>query len=43
MILDTLTYSILAVALVLSIAVCRLACSKRKPSQEEGSKRRATY
>ena len=36
MILDTLTYSILAVALVLSIAVFRLACSKSKPSQDKG-------
>ena len=42
MILDTLTYSILAVALVLSIAVFRLAFSKEKSSQEEGEKRQAT-
>ena len=34
MILDTLTYSILAVVLVLSIAVFRLACSKQKSSQD---------
>ena len=34
MILDTLTYSILAVVLVLSIVVFRLTFSKQKPSQE---------
>lgn len=34
MILDTLTYSILAVVLVLSIVVFRLTFSKRKSSQE---------
>jgi len=34
MILDTLTYSILAVVLVLSITVFRLACSKRKSTEE---------
>jgi len=34
MILDTLTYSILAVVLVLSVAVFCLECSKQKPTQE---------
>ena len=32
MILDTLTYSILAVALILFITVFRLACSKKETS-----------
>jgi hypothetical protein len=34
MILDTLTYSILAVVLVLSITVIRLAITKRNPTQD---------
>ncbi len=42
MILDTLTYSILAVVLVLSIVVFRLAFSKQESSQEEVEKPRAT-
>jgi len=34
MILDTLTYSILAVVLVLSVTVFCLECTRQKPSQE---------
>ena len=36
MILDALTYSVIAVVLALSIAVVRLAYSKRKPPGIKG-------
>jgi hypothetical protein len=36
MILDTLTYSVIAVVLALSFIVIRLAYSKRKPTNIKG-------